>query len=320
MISRIAEHCFWLGRYIERAESTARVLHATGHLALDGDLAPGQYWLPLLTVSGQSSHFVEALGEEATEDSEAVQRYMTWRDDNTASMLCSISLARENARAIREVVSLEVWQTTNELYLWLVGDEGRTAYEHDRPGFYRHIRQHAHLAVGLLESTMLHNTPLDFIWLGMLLERAGQTARTLDTHHYTLPLLTDNHPVVETAIWLSLLRACSGFEPFMKRHQGRVTGDAVVAFLMLEPLFPRSLRYCVRGGLERLASIRAPALPGLPGADAEARLQKLDESLMEMTPASLQREAVHGALSRIVEETDAVCEAIGRELLGRGPA
>jgi len=320
MISRIADHCFWFGRFLERAESTARVLHVTGNLALDAELTQSECWEPVLIVSDQREHFKDALGEGAEEDGDRVQEYMSFHEDNPVSLLRSIAAARDNARSIREVVSLEVWQTMNELYLFMSAGEGRRMFGSDRYLFYRRVRQLSSLALGLLSGTMLHDTPLDFIWLGVLLERAGQTSRTLDIHHALTPSLLSHHPVVVTALWLSLLRACSGFEPFMKRHQGRVTGETASAFLLLEPSFPRSVRFCVRSAGDHLSSIRSPALPGLPGEKAQERLRQLDERLVEMGPDALRGGGIHAQLTHILREVEGVCEALGSELLGHAPS
>ena len=239
MISRVADHCFWLGRYLERTEATARLLSVTRNLSLDGNLTPMQCWLPVLIVSGEEPRFVARFGAEEAGRGEAVERDMTWSDENPASLRRSIGAARENARSIREVISLEVWEAINELYLWMNGRGGQGEYGFERHDFYRHIRLSSQLVSGLLRSTMLHEPPLNFIRLGKLLERASQTARVVDVHHHALTLVERSHQVVETALWLSLLRVCSGFEPFMKKSQGRVTGDAVADFLVFEPRFPK---------------------------------------------------------------------------------
>jgi uncharacterized alpha-E superfamily protein len=317
MISRVADHCFWFGRYLERAESTARVLHVTNNLALDAELSPQQCWLPVLIVSGERAQFFARYGEDAASDGEVVQDYMTWAEDNLTCIRASIASARENARSIREVVSLEAWQTINELYLWIGGAEAKAAYEDNRYEFYRHARESIQLILGLLRSTMLHDTPLDFIWLGVMLERVGQTARVLDVHHHAFTHLPSRHQVVETALWLSLLRACSGFEPFMKRSQGKVSGAAVAAFLILELAFPRSIRYCVRAAKDRLSSIRPEGAHKLPGGETLARLGELDEWLRQQSPESIGDEgSVHHLLTHVVDETAAVCEGLGRELFG----
>jgi uncharacterized alpha-E superfamily protein len=179
------------------------------------------------------------------------------------------------------------------------------------------VRQHAELAQGLLLSTMLHDAPLNFILLGIYLERAAQTARTLDMHHYMRSSLPVEHQVIETALWLSLLRACSGFEPFMKRSQGRVTGEAVARFLISEPRFPRSVRHCVRSASERLDEILSPVSPGMPGVTAQLRIRLLDDWLVNVPASSLKKESVHESLLRIISDTAVVCESISMDLLGR---
>jgi uncharacterized alpha-E superfamily protein len=319
MISRVADHCFWLGRYLERAEHTARVLHVTTTLALDTELSPKQSWLPIVIVFGERDAFFKKLGEEATGDGEAVQRYMTWNEDNFVSIVRSIGAARENARSIREVVSLEVWEIVNELYLYVTAGEGVREYGQNRWGFYRNVRKLCELALGFTRSTMLHDTPLDFIWLGVHLERAGQTARNLDVHHHVFTTLPNRNEIVDTALWLSLLRSCSGFEPFMKRHRGAVTGQAVAAFLLLEPSFPRSVRHSVEEAYQRLASIRPPAEHQLPGGRSLERIAMLSAMLAEESPAMLAGDRVHEIVTEVVDETTVICGGLAQELFRYGP-
>jgi uncharacterized alpha-E superfamily protein len=317
MIARVADHCFWLGRYVERTESTARVLEVTGTLALDAELAPRRCWEPVVIVSGQEEDFVARFGRAALDDTEVVQRYLATDRANPASLWRSALAARENARAIREVISLEVWRSVNELSVFLGSAEGEAMFTSDRHALYARARRSTQLTLGLLRSTMLHDDPLDFIWLGVLLERVGQTARLLDVQHHALLAEGAPHPVLETALWLSLLRACSGFEAFMKRNRGKVGGPSVAAFLVLEPRFPRSVVYCVRSARERLAAICQEG--ALPGARALARLGALDAYLAEVSPSSLDAGRVHEVLTHAVNEVHAVCDAIGSEILGQGP-
>ena len=118
MISRVADHCFWVGRYIERAESTARLLQVTRALAFDAELPPLHCWRPLMIVSGQYPEFAGHFGADAAGNGDIVQRYMTWAEENPVSIRTSVRAAREGARSIREVLGHEIWQATNELYLW----------------------------------------------------------------------------------------------------------------------------------------------------------------------------------------------------------
>ena len=128
--------------------------------------------------------------------------------------------------------------------------------------------------------------------------------------------LPDRNPIVETALWLGLLRACSGMEPFLKRHQGTITARTVAAFLILEPRFPRSVRYCVRAAYKRLGRIRPPGDHDLPGGQSLERLRVLDGWLVEPREGALDPGGVHELLTHVVDETAAIGETIGRELLG----
>lgn len=319
MISRVADHCFWLGRYLERAESTARVLGVTRNLALDVGLNPRHVWLPVIIVSGEQERFAEA-GQGRTDDGERVQDYMTWDDQNPSSIVCSLSAARDNARSIREVVSLETWEALNALYLWMGSPRARAEWREDRHAFYRRIRTSMQSLQGIVRGTMLFDDAMHFMLLGNMLERAGQTSRILDVHHHAFQAL-GSHEVIETALWLALLRACSGFEPFMKVHRGRVSPAAVARFLVVDPLFPRSVRFSLRAAVSRFERIRPPDQADLPGARSAARLTAL-AGWVGALEKDFDLAGLHELLTHVVDETAAIAGVIGSELLGyaAGPA
>ena len=316
LISRVADGCLWFGRYLERTEAIARELQATLSLALDGELSPRQCWTPTIIVAGEEAAFRAKVGEAALADGEKVQSYMVWSDGCTVSLVRSLGAARENARSIREVLSGDVWESVNELHLWLGSAAASADWRGHRDGFYRRVRSGTQLCLGLLRSTMLHDTALDFIWLGVLLERVGQTARLLDVHHHALVDSGGTHQVVETLLWMNLLRALSGAEPFMKAYAGHVTGEAVARFLVGEARFPRSVAYCVRSAFERLCAIRPPDDGEPPGDRALDRLRHLDDWVRQL-PGNL--DALHDVLTHVVDETAAICDTIGVELLGHEP-
>jgi uncharacterized alpha-E superfamily protein len=321
MISRVADHCFWFGRYLERAESTARLLQVTATLSLDADLTPRQNWQPVVITAGEQDRFVQLHGDEALSDGEAVQEYLTFRQDAPVSLKRSIAAARENARSIRETISLEAWESINELHLWMQSPAARDEYADHRYGFYRHIRRETQLCMGLLRGTMLYDTPLNFIWLGVVLERNGQTARILDVHHHVVITAAPGSgmpSVVEVSLWLSLLRACYGFEPFMKTHRGTVTGQAVAQFIVFEPRFPRSIRHGLKRAREWLQRIRPEKSP-LPALRSLERLKTLESWLDLRAGSLLDAQALHELLTEVVDETHAACEEIGWELLGAPP-
>ncbi len=313
MISRVADHCFWLGRYLERVESTSRVLLVTRNLALDAELSPRQCWVPVLVVSGEEPAFRTNLGEASLEDGDRVQEYLTWNRDNVSSILSSLIAARENARSIREVVSLETWEGLNELYVWLASPAARETWYADRHAFFRNIRQGVQMVIGVMRSTMLHDDALAFVTLGLMLERAGQTARIVDVQHHALTT-AGQHQVLQTSVWLSVLRACSGYEAYLKKHRGRVSPESVARFLVLQPDFPRSIAFCLDHAYDRFQLLRPPGNAALPGASAQQRLQALAQELRrsgEKIPDGL-----HALMTHVVDETAAICDIIGVEMFG----
>jgi uncharacterized alpha-E superfamily protein len=321
VISRVADHCFWFGRYVERAESAARMLAASMSLALDAELPPAQVWRPVVVVSGEEARFLDRIagGDDdhaAWGDAEIVQRFMVWDEDNGVSMLRSVTGARWNASSIREVLSLEAWEAINELHLWIRDAAAQAQYAHHRDAFYRQVRRSTQLTLGLLRSTMLHDEPLDFVWLGVLLERVNQTARMLDVHHHAFTSLPRRHELVETALWLSLLRGLSGSEAYLKRAAGRISSEAVARFLVSEDAFPRSIAYCVHSAHDRLCAIRPPDRHELPGGVSLERLRVLDTWVAARRTEPLAGEAVHDLLTHVVDEVHEICGTLGKELLG----
>ncbi|HEY0710758.1 MAG TPA: alpha-E domain-containing protein [Polyangia bacterium] len=316
MISRVADHCFWFGRYMDRAESTARLLQVTRTLVFDADIPVTQCWKPLVIVSGEHPALIKRHGEEAAGDGEVVQSYMTWDADNLVSLQSSVRGARENARVIRDVLSLETWEEVNELYIWLGSDAAAKLYAENREQFYRHVRRATQLVLGLVRSTMLHDRPMSFLWLGVMLERVGQTARTLDMNHHTMTLEAEHqHQIVEVALLLSLLRACSGYEAFAKKSQGRATAKDVTSFLLFDRQFPRSLRYCLRAARRILTDIWPEAAAGGIGSKSYGRCNSLLEWL-DGREASFTTGGLHNTLTRVVDDTAALCSFVAQEMLG----
>ena len=242
MISRVAEHCFWLSRYLERAENTARILEVNQTLLLDFEVPVEQQWQPLLIISG--IHDFPNAGE-----SEAVQHYLTWNRSNLSSIASSIAGARENGRVIREVISAEMWERLNYYHLWFQGEVAIVLYAHHRTEFYNQIKRINPLITGIGEGTMSHGEAWEFFQLGKYLERACQTARILDVkYHILLPAPHQVGTPIDNAQWVAILTSCSGYEPYHKTQAavGADVGVSVAEFLIFDPLFPRSVLRCLR--------------------------------------------------------------------------
>lgn len=323
MISRVAESCFWIQRYVERAEHTARLLRETRAFLLDVQVPELEQWQPVIVVSGERERFAAFAGDPQLDESERVQNYLVWNEDSPIAIERSVFWARENARTIREVISGEMWEALNGLWHWLKRGQGKRVYSQDRDAFYGRIKDSAALFQGVCHSTMLHEEPFDFMRLGMLLERASQTARVLDVKYHalgpTVPAEGDEptrkespESPLESAEWTTLLRCCSAEQSYFRRHQLRqfsgMSGQEVAGFLLKEEAFPRSVFHCLSRAWNFLRRIEtSTGRVGLPSALA---LEPLVKRLESNSIDDILREGLHGELTHIIDTVAGVCDRI----------
>jgi uncharacterized alpha-E superfamily protein len=305
MISRVADHCFWMSRYLERAENTARVLEVNQTLLLDFAVPLEQQWQPLLIISG-----IHDMPKDA--DGETVQNHLTWEPSNPASIACSLAAARENARNIREVVSAETWERLNYYYLWMQSSQAQALYDSDRSAFYSQIKRINQLITGISEGTMSHGEAWDFFQLGKYLERACQTARILDVkYHILLPTVDHVGTPVDNAHWVAILMSCSGYEPFHKQRPGSDPGTAVSDFLIFDTIFPRSVRFCL-GRCRAAAYAISGRSSGRPGNEVERALDDLVAWLNLTRIDDFVEAGLHEALTSIIDRIHGIGETIHR--------
>ena len=306
MISRVAEHCYWMSRYLERAENTARVLDVNQTMLLDLDVPLEQSWRPVLIING----VYDMPGEP---EAEAVQQYMTWEAANLSSIASSIAAARENARVIREVISAEMWERMNYYHLWLHGPTARALYESNRSEFYAQIRRINQLIHGIADATMAHGEAWEFFRLGKYLERASQTARILDVkYHILLPTPAHIGTPVDQAHWIAILTSCSGYEPFHKKLQPHADiAVAVADFLIFEPQFPRSVVCCL-SECEQAAHAISERPAHACGNEAERLLDDLLGWLHGTDIAEVIRAGLHESLTKVVNSVHDIGDAIHR--------
>jgi uncharacterized alpha-E superfamily protein len=306
MISRVAEHCFWMSRYLERAENTARVLDVNRTLLLDFEVPLEQQWRPLLIISG----IHDRPGEP---DAETVQHYMTWELANLSSIAAALAAARENARIIREVISADMWERLNYYYLWLQGPTAHDLYERGRSDFYSQIKRINQLLHGITDGTMAHGEAWEFFQLGKYLERACQTARILDVkYHFLLPIPQHIGTPVDNAHWVAILTSCSGYEPYHKKHHAASDpGSAVADFLIFDGLFPRSVKRCLRECRQAAHAISGRPVDR-PGNAVEEGLAALLGWLENLDIADVVREGLHETLTRVVNRIHELGDTIHR--------
>ncbi len=315
MISRVADSCFWLTRYLERIDTLARLLTVNHSFQLDVGGRAAEPWRPVVVVSGAEDAFVERVGEKSVDDGEAVQEYLTWSAEEPASLWSSLRYARENGRTIRETMSLEMWESINDLYLWMKGRSARRLYQKDRNAFYDHLCKQCMLFHGICYSTMLHEEPFVFMKLGRAVERVGQTARILDVKHHSLGDKTrEEETPADAAAWLAILRSCSAVDPFFKKDASVLGGSSVAGFLLFDRTFPRAVLHNLDRARGLMMRLREADPPHIQRASWE-RLERMRGTLLQMTPATVRHQGVHEVLTWIVGATTELCQAIHDDYL-----
>ncbi|HTS69532.1 MAG TPA: alpha-E domain-containing protein [Terriglobia bacterium] len=251
LLSRAADAVYWMGRYIERAENVARFIDVNLHLQLDLALEPAHRWQPLLDTSGDAAVFRELHGEA---DKDKVIDFLVW-DTNYLNSICTcLRAARENARSVREIISSEMWEQVNGMYLNIQAQ--RAQQDSDRLAhLLRSIRLGCHMFEGITDATMSYNEAWQFLRLGRRLERADKTSRILDVKYFMLlPSVNVIGTPYDDIHWAAVLKSVSGFEMYRKKH-GRITPRSIVDFLVLDREFPRAIRHCLRAADECLHAI-----------------------------------------------------------------
>lgn len=246
MLSRSADALYWLSRYIERAENNARMLDVNLQLMLDVEqLTPErmkQHWEPIIS-SLEEHELFEKFHDRATD--ETVIEFVAFEKKNPNSICSCLAYARENARSVREQISMEMWEQLNRLHLYLSSDAARRDYAASPYEFFKAVAEGSQLFQGITNSTMTHGEGWDFIQLGKYLERADRTSRILDIkYHLLLPLGERVGGNVDTVQWEALLKSCSALEAYRKLYVGQVAPWKVAEFLVLSDCFPRSIRFC----------------------------------------------------------------------------
>lgn len=225
MLSRIAESLYWIGRYVERAEDTARILDVHLHRMLaDPWLDEEIACRSLLTVMGMS-------GVEQPISAARVVGLLALDESNVSAVVGALAAARENARGARETVSSEVWETLNATWHGLP-DARRRVEQQGVHAFFRWIRERCAMMAGLTDATMSRDEGWLFLVLGRSLERVDMTARLLSTHARAGGSIPS---------WLTLLRSCGAWETYLRAYRGSLDDRHAAEFLLLDRLFPRSV-------------------------------------------------------------------------------
>ena len=300
MLSRVAENLYWMTRYLERAENTARLINATTHVLLDLPRGASFGWDVMIKVAGLDQLFVEHYSDH---DEASIMRFLINDKRNPSSIVSCIRAARENCRTLREVLPRVAWERINSIYLAV---NKRSAQAADRSRRYQlldDLIEKRQSVIGLLSDCMSHDVTFQFIKLGRYLERADQTTRILDiSSAVLLPRQPSDENTELALLWMAVLESLNAYQMYRRHVSVHVSGPEVVGYLLRDPHFPRTVRYCL-GELEG-------CLSQLPNHVAAMKLLRIAErrlngmNIAELTPASRHEnlDAVQADLARVHDE------------------
>ncbi len=260
MLSRTANELYWMSRHVERAENTARMLDITYRMSLLPYrlMAPGEKWaepwaLPLI-ITGLATSYYQRYSELSPEN---VLHFMVLDASNGSSIYSSLQIARENARAQRGAITIEMWEGLNETWLQMRNKTFADITARGVSEFFDWVKDRSHLFRGITFGTMLRDEGYSFIRLGTFLERADNTARILDVKYHTLlPSLHDVGGAVDYYQWSALLRSVSALSAYRKIYRDVITPFRVAELLVLRDDVPRSLHACMNAIYEILQELR----------------------------------------------------------------
>ena len=253
MLSRTADHLFWMSRYIERAESLARLLDVTWQMSLVPQSleAANQNWNAIIALNSLEEKFADRYSAVNPEN---VLRFMVSDTGNHASILSCLRLTRENAHAVRGTITSEMWETMNSTWLEAREKSFEQIANAGVGEFFDWVKMRSSLSRGTTLGTLLQDEAYHFIRLGTLLERADNTARILDVKYHVLRPYGDEG-ATDFYQWGALLRSVSAFEVYRKAYRDVITPERVAELLILRSDMPRSLHFCMNGVVKNLELI-----------------------------------------------------------------
>jgi uncharacterized alpha-E superfamily protein len=305
MLSRVAENLYWMARYLERAENTARLINSTTQVLLDLPRGASFGWDVLIRVVGLDNLYHERHPEA---DEYSIVRFLIQDEDNPSSILSCIRHARENSRTFREVLPMEFWERVNALYLYIQRNAPRTTQgRSQRYEVLSHIIEQRQSIVGLITGSMSHDVAYQFIKLGRNIERADMTTRIVDVNSAVL-LPADSAvagPALER-LWMATLTVLSAYQMYRRHVAVHVRGPEVVNFLLKDPHFPRTVRHCLDEIEGCLSVLPHHAAPMQAARQTWRRLERMQ--LEGLAPVVL-----HEYLDQIQADLNTLHEAISRQ-------
>ena len=305
MLGKTAGGLYWMFRFLERSENTARLLEAGFRIALTRSQDAASEWKSVLTTAGVRGGFdtkYDSYTASNTVD------YLLRDTDNPSSVMSSIENARTNARMVRPVLTTEVWEAVNESWMALSKTLKKQVKETKLPAVLGEIRRHSALVRGAVHGTMMRNDIYDFTQIGTALKRADNTARIIDVKYYTLlPSASSVGSTLDNVQWETILRSVSAHRSFRWLNNHQMSASSIADFLILDSRFPRSLSFCSRVLEENLGYLAKDYGTRMPSHDLiDAHRNKLQGH----TIASVIDEGLHHFITAFIRDNN----AIGRQI------
>lgn len=302
MLSRVAESLYWMTRYLERAENTARLINATTQVLLDLPRGASFGWDVLLKVAGLDRLFLDSY---AKLDEANILRFLVSDERNPSSIVSCIRCARENCRTLRDVMPRQAWERINGLYLFVNSRAPHAVERARRYVVLEEIIERRQALIGLLTDCMSHDVAYQFIKLGRNIERADMTTRIVDIH---AAVLVPRQQVPEDPaiglLWMGVLKSLNAYQMYRRHVSVHVRAADVVNYLLKDPHFPRTVRHCLDEVESCLAVLPHNSRPlkllrvaqrRLDGTRAEGLAPLLRHEYLDAVQADIA--AIHGQIA-----------------------
>ena len=316
MLSRTADHLFWMSRYTERAENTARMLDVNYQTSLlpQSKAVAQAGWQGLLSISELKPAY-EAKYPGHSINPTDVMDFIVRDEQNPSSIISCLQNARENARAVRGSLTTEVWETQNQTYLEVLRMLKSGDFERDPAQFFEWVKFRSHLSRGVTLGTMLQDEAFHFLRLGTFLERADNTARLVDVKFHAVETdfmgtADEKDQEYDFYHWSAILRSVSGFEVYRKVYRDVIRPERVAELLILRPDMPRSLLGCLNEVMSNLAMVSSD-----PASETRRRAGKLCADLQYARIDEILANGLHAYLTQFLDRVNEIGAHISREFL-----
>ena len=307
MLSRTASTLYWMSRYVERAENTARILDVAYRMSLltkDSDLQD-QEWFAPLNITGTLFPFS---GRHSIVCAKEVLHFMALDADNPSSIYNCARKARENARAVRGTITSEMWEVLNATWLEMQNMDEDRLYARGISTFFEWVKERSHLFRGVTFGTIRRDEAFQFHRLGTYMERSDNTARMLDVkYHVLLPSVKDVGGAVDYYQWSAVLRSVSAYESYRKVYRDSVTPVRIAELLILRMDIPRSLHFCMHDVYEILCTVQNRS-----SAEATRQAGEIYAALQFGRMEDIFRTGLHEYLTDFLESTASLGEEINK--------